>query len=460
MNSQPTNNKRRSADNTATPGSSKIFAGANNSRRTVIPIASTSNKEPGRPTESKSQNENYKHFEDCESQYFQSQFIRKIDQVADLASRKRPSLATPVKKLAHCFGFSQYMSPSPTDYTEQNNVDIQSSGRIADKNEDPDHNANVPDDLSETVFTQSQCTVIGRQSGIFDMNRASFFDDDDDELFNQVKDSDYQSSQVFLNDVKSFVAETSPAVNLDGGNMTITSSQLSQMLADDFTVYQSNKTMNEYLELQRSMHTENQYNVQDDELDIRPLETVTQYQMGIETTFNECERTIRGLDDDMFKDLTDDDEETVQTAARKETAHNFTEFETDFDLSILENALKTEESRNKKDTLEVKAESQANQRALNRESQGAAGHNFTETDFDISTLDKVVKECRDAKETMQSPAIPKAQKLVKNEAKPVPVPASTFCVMGPFFGLPNRVKSLIREYKGINDLYGTFINHK
>lgn len=232
------------------------------------------------------------------------------------------------------------------------------------------------------------------------------------------------------------------------------------MLADDFTFYQSNKTMNEYLELQRTMHAENQYNVQDDELDGRQLETVTQYRMGIETTFNECERTIRGLDEDMFKDLTDEDEETVQTTGNKEAAHNFTEFETDFDLSVLENALRTEENRGI-DTSEVKPEpflTQANQRTVKRESQTAVGHNFTETDFDISTLDKVIeKKCRDAKEILKSPLIPKSKKIVTNVVKPVPVPASTFCVMGPFFGLPNKVKSLIREYKGINDLYGMFI---
>lgn len=35
-----------------------------------------------------------------------------------------------------------------------------------------------------------------------------------------------------------------------------------------------------------------------------------------------------------------------------------------------------------------------------------------------------------------------------------PVSAANFCVMGPFFGLPLKVKKLINEFKGINDLYG------
>lgn len=225
MSNQRTN-KRRSADIAATPGSSKIFAAANSCRRTVIPVASTSTKDPESAEESRSPspNENYKHFEDNESQYFQTQFIRKIDQVAHLASRKRPSLATPAKKLPHCFGFSQDFTPSPREDTEQNSVEIQLSGRIANKTED--HNANVSDDLT-TVFSQSQneCTIIGRPHDVSDIDVASFFDDEDDDLFNQVKDSDYQSSQVFLNDVKSFIAEVNPGGNSDGGNVTITGSQ-------------------------------------------------------------------------------------------------------------------------------------------------------------------------------------------------------------------------------------------
>lgn len=40
-------------------------------------------------------------------------------------------------------------------------------------------------------------------------------------------------------------------------------------------------------------------------------------------------------------------------------------------------------------------------------------------------------------------------------SKPSPVTAANFYVMGPYFGLPLKVKKLIKEYKGIDDLYGT-----
>lgn len=38
-----------------------------------------------------------------------------------------------------------------------------------------------------------------------------------------------------------------------------------------------------------------------------------------------------------------------------------------------------------------------------------------------------------------------------------PISSSTFSEMGPFFGLPNKVKMLIKEFKGIDELYGEFL---
>lgn len=41
--------------------------------------------------------------------------------------------------------------------------------------------------------------------------------------------------------------------------------------------------------------------------------------------------------------------------------------------------------------------------------------------------------------------------------KPSPVTAANFFVMGPYFGLPQKVQKLIKEFKGIDDLYGWFV---
>lgn len=37
-----------------------------------------------------------------------------------------------------------------------------------------------------------------------------------------------------------------------------------------------------------------------------------------------------------------------------------------------------------------------------------------------------------------------------------PVTTSNFCILGPFFGLPLKVKNLIKDFKGIDDLYGEY----
>lgn len=49
---------------------------------------------------------------------------------------------------------------------------------------------------------------------------------------------------------------------------------------------------------------------------------------------------------------------------------------------------------------------------------------------------------------------PRAKGTTRSNSVNLPVSASKFYVMGRFFGLPEKVKKLIQQFKGINDLYG------
>lgn len=52
----------------------------------------------------------------------------------------------------------------------------------------------------------------------------------------------------------------------------------------------------------------------------------------------------------------------------------------------------------------------------------------------------------------------KSNSNAQTVAKASPVTAANFYVMGSYFGLPLKVKKLIKEFKGIDDLYGKYVN--
>lgn len=59
-------------------------------------------------------------------------------------------------------------------------------------------------------------------------------------------------------------------------------------------------------------------------------------------------------------------------------------------------------------------------------------------------------------ETLQVPPKIPISQTSHGKVQLAPVSSATFHEMGPFFGLPMKVKALIHEFKGIEDLYGKF----
>lgn len=213
----------------------------------------------------------------------------------------------------------------------------------------------------------------------------------DDEEVDEVP-HELQSSQIFLDDLSKFNTNLDSAVNISINNsISLNCSQLNLTNYDGFDVYKNDKTFTEYLQLQRSMNAENKHNV--NECDLSQLLNncyQTQFQQEIENDFNECEKTIRHLKEDSEES----DDKLLENI--------------DLDGQMLMK-MAEENKLNEKDVIPPPKE------------------------FCTDNFKKPIG-------TAQPPRLP--------------VSTSTFCILGPFFGLPKKVERLIKEYKGIDDLYG------
>lgn len=226
------------------------------------------------------------------------------------------------------------------------------------------------------------------------LNASKAVFNDDEEI--EAESYGHHSSQIFLDDVSKLNTNIGFNANISLNNsISLNLSQLNSSKFDGFDVFKSDKTLTEYLQLHRSMRDENQHNV--NECDLSQLLNVcyqTQFQQEVESAFTECEKTIRNLDENS--------EEKVDT--------------------VLENFVSDE------------------------------------------TILKELAEVQELKDFADTGFIPPPKEFSSNNnfKKPIaiiqqprmPVSTSTFCTLGPFFGLPRKVQSLIKEYKGIDELYG------
>lgn len=349
-------------------------------------------------------NNQHSYFDD-DTQYFHTQFIRKIDEAVRQAPGQQflvpaspvaPQPNPSIHQLSHCFGFSQDLD---SQYDETITSGQQYKPPSTQATTSAQHSTTTrqewADSLDNSMLLSADTnTAIDVSNDLKDL-KSSFLDDNDDELLSNIDACVPQSSQQFLSDVKQFVGQNDQ-INSDH-SMIFTNTQLDQIDVVNFVAYQSNRTMNEYLALQRTMHEENEQNVHEDNFAVDRQNVSTQFHRKFESTFNECERTIRGLDE----------------------------------TNVLNELL-----------VENNVPDYVNNTVLD------LNLNYTELaeEFNSTYSDEVIRGRMLEMEQQQQ-----TDSFVRPN---VPVPAALFCNKGPFYGMPVVVKSLIKEYKGINDLYG------
>lgn len=280
------------------------------------------------------------YFNDNFSQYFHTQFFQEISKAEMIKSTAKDDL-----NLTHC-GLSQC------------NDDSQFNESIT-----PGQTRFLPpsSQLLNRKVTQSAQPLRSAAS----VNKIDAEDDDSNDAIESTEGNHVQCSQIFLKEVSalhttitSMIDETLMANKLDASNVGDSE--------ENFSVFRSNVTMSEYMQLERSPSA----------VDAAPL---TQYIRAENQVPSEVSHEL------------DDDNELLAAFAMDE----------DWPKMVLN------------------------------------GKN--ETNSNAAVVEK---------------KNPRSESYAQAVVKQSPVTAANFYVMGPYFGLPIKVKKLIKEFKGIDDLYG------
>lgn len=326
-----------------------------------------------------------------ETELFQTQFLKQID--------KETAVAADVGNLSQYFNNSQMnftMEPSISNTQQQKKL-IKSLNltTIFCDDEDTFDKPIAPRPLIE----QNKFKIIATQM-----------------------EQPQQSSQIFLKDLQQANIVVEPVIQLPNIN--------------DHTIYKSVITASAYIEKQRSMFVENEYNLNDDNYlddDLSQAYKSSQYRRELEEIFDICEKTIcKSADHDENNEFQENEQKDEPTEVI--VSHNNT-------LQVIENV-------NWSQTFITPHKS-----------------NVPPKNPSLITPTAIVRQrmrnSRLSELTRQNSDLPVSneQSFMANKC-PAAYSSNTpsdFRRMGPFFGLPLKVKQLIKDFKGINVLYGKFV---
>lgn len=212
------------------------------------------------------------------------------------------------------------------------------------------------------------------------------------QIFNDDFEDDIQDMEVPINQSQMFL----DAVKAIGQVPRDPTQKLEEL---NGTTYKS-RNGNVYVELQRTMQAENETNVIDDDFVYAELSQAmksTQYEREIEEKFEKCHETICNIDN-----LNESNRSVDMNEASTDPLHGLNEI--NWNSPVVRTPVRT-----------------------------------TPSSFIKSRLGMLSRN----KENVQ-------------QVKTRPIVQTKFCPMGNYFGLPATVKNLIKEYKGIDELYGEY----
>ncbi|XP_055530140.1 helicase POLQ-like isoform X2 [Wyeomyia smithii] len=219
-------------------------------------------------------------------------------------------------------------------------------------------------------------------------------DVDDEEVFPCYQPAD-NSSQIFLDEVDRM------------GKMAVTHVGTPLKSNETFSIKKNPLLCSQYIRLERSMREENQANVIDDEVNSQLAQEFdsTQQRKDIESVYRQCERTLI--------DTSNIQLEEPPPTAMDAVAEVVADINWEEEVTLI-GGMKSPAAR------KADEKSLLNSIFKKRNSLGAS-------------------------ERVGSPKL--------TARKSAPLVSSHFQDKGPFFGLPSKVKALLRTYKGIEELY-------
>lgn len=343
--------------------------------------------------------------------YFQTQFFRQIDQ--ESAAAEAAAAATTTSKT-----------------------------KLLNKNDLSKETEN----LSQMFFSQFD-TGIWSQVKALKLTQLFGDDDDNDDDTFQNESTKQQSSQRFLSDIQ----KLDHVIEASQQKHHINSQNVPEI--NNYTIYKS-KNASEYMELQRTMQEINEDNVNDDNFLDQELSQAyksSQYRREILSEINQCERSVADI-----SNLPPPEEniDVPPVMLPQVDDINWTE------------KFVTSPIRNKVVDRYKSSQQPGTSKHHPHESQLANIENMNWTEkFDLSPMrNNTTAVVRPLAEMTPTKII--RERLLANkirlgmiESPPRCTRATTttskgFTNLGPFFGLPLQVQRLIKDFKGIDHLYG------
>lgn len=337
-------------------------------------------------------------FDDNFSQYFQSQFIRQIPELdMSLANKDPPE---------NEYNFTQFDGLSQFSFESQLNYTIPSGQRcITSDGEQTDQNEVKHND--------------GPLEFHYDQNDNQQTSSDDENEANEA-DGEMQCSQLFLNEISKIQMNISSIVNETINASKFTTEDFLDPANDQYELYKSIVTHSQYIHRKQT---------NDESVSAANVPAVTATPKNVPKTTSSTLNVQTNLNTEMMEDKL-----LAELIFTTQTLANNTE--------LLEDQLLAQYNEN--DELNVSDQVSLND-CIDPNSSALAAL-LDEDDKENIKNDKVVANT----------SVHRTQRLhLQSESvQHSPVTASNFFSMGPFFGLPNQVKKLIKTFKNIDDLYG------
>lgn len=352
-------------------------------------------------------------FDDNFSQFFRSQFIKQIDletSIIQNGQNLNKSLTTNGHNFTQCDGLSQLLwdSQFESSITSGQRCAANESSSSEAKNEE---NATDGNDNDWRFVSQ---TVIDRNDAEPTNNR------DDCEEEEQEAELTVQSSQLFLKELTTLQLNISSIIEETSNANKFHTQDFIDPANGQFEVYKSSVTESQYMHLKRS----NEH--------IGKEATQNEAFVPAPTTNELNDFSTEAIEDQLLAEM----QLVTQSLARS--------------TEMLEDQYLAEFNDN--EALDV---SERLNECIDPDSSALAV--LSDDDDDKEAVQKLtetkpqVKEEQTPKNTGHRSIAAIQQSETTHHS---PVTASNFYSMGPFFGLPLKVKKLIKTFKNIDDLYG------
>lgn len=371
--------------------------------------------------------ENDVYFDDNFSQYFHTQFVRQISEVEQSFQRSCSTPRTDKDLLAS--GFSQTLNESQFE-------DSMPLGQRFVCNE-------------TLMPPSSQWRMAQPSKRPLNLNATVCSDDCDKEGDGEKgeKPSLFQSSQVFLHEISMLQSHIESIIDR---TLMVNKSHCSDDVDDKFNVFKSNFTQCEYIQMKRSKQETNNISksvsvekqctfINDESQLLADFVKKEEEQQDTSSIINQTVMTNKSNCSDGNNDAHNrlrnvNQREYIQIQQEPDEISNSIFSETEWAIDNNENKL-----------LADFVEKEEEQEALNECVHASV----------IESLlidDAVIRDLQSPFPHRDMAAVGVSKTAISSTVKPVT--ASNFCILGPFFGLPVKVKALIKDFKGIDDLYG------